>query len=125
MTELENGAVAEEEAAERKPTERVILERVSVLVIPDGTDPEKLGEAIRALTPARGKRAVNQAHEAWVEVSRQTAASKTAAIELYAGKAGTADAKVGVWRAPTVTAWKQAIVYEAPPVPLIERTVID
>jgi hypothetical protein len=121
--QTENGVVDVEEAAERKPTERVILERVAALVIPADATVELVDQAAKVL---QGKsRTRIRRGEAWVEVSRQTAAGKTMAVELYAGKSGTADAKVGVWRAPTVTAWKGAIVHEAPPAPLVERRVIE
>lgn len=113
-------------AEDRRPTERVILKHARVLVIPDGVEPEKLGEAIRLLMPARGRRnPEDAAREAWIEVDRQTAASKVRAIELYAGKPGTPDAKVGTFRAPTATAWRGAVIYTAPPAPLVERSVIE
>lgn len=111
-----------EEAVERQPTERVILERIRALRVPDDVTDEQLAEALKALT--KGKRRL-VIEVGWVEVSRQIGSSKKGAIEAYAGKAGTADAKVGVFRAPSVTAWKGALSFEAPAKPLVQARLID
>jgi hypothetical protein len=110
----------------RAPTERVVLKQERVIVLPFDVAPEQLAAAVEAAYP-KASRAVREAAVAdgWLEVSRQTAASKVAAIEAYAGKPGTADAKLGIFRAPTVTSWKDAVVHSAPPLPLIERQVIE
>lgn len=112
----------EEQKAERKPTERVVLKHETVLVLPAGTD---LATLFAPDTKTLRKMGIGPPIEAWVEVARQTAPTKIAAIEAHAGKPGTADALVGTFRAPTLTSWKDAAVYDAPPAPLVERTVID
>lgn len=118
----ENGSKSEE----RKPTERIVLRRVVALSIPDGATEEQVQAAVAALYPkARKAEVAGAVGEAWQEVARHTASTKIAAIEAYAGKPGTPDAKVGVFRAPTVTSWKDAAVYDAPPLPLVERSVIE
>lgn len=110
-------------AEDRKPTERVVLELANVLVIPPDASAEQIDAAREALKAKRGGKAT--ARPAWLEVRRVEGASKTAAIESYAGKAGTSTAKVGTFRAPTVTAWKGAVVHDQPPEPLITRSMID
>lgn len=115
--------MADENGKDRKPTERVILRSAKVLVIPDGATPEQIQAAASALYP-KG-RAKPPMVTAWTEEARVVAATKTAAIEAHAGKPGTPDAKLGVFRAPTLTAWKDATVYAAPPLPLVERSVIE
>lgn len=113
--------MAENENGNRRPTERVVLRCERVLVLPDGTTAEQLEEAAKALK-LRGKPVTD---EAWIEVGRHVAATKTAAIEAHAGKPGTPDAKVGLYRAPSSTAWKGAVSYSAPPLPLVQRQVIE
>ena len=121
MTENGNGST--EEQAERKPTERVVLKQEAVLLV-SGLDPEKVDEAIKLLG-VKVRKGQPRIQFGWVEVARHLAPTKLAAIEAHAGKAGTADALQGVFRAPTVTAWKDAEVYTAPPAPLVERTTVE
>lgn len=118
----EERKVEEERKAERVPTERVVLRHVEVLLLEDVSEGARasIEELIKA--DRKSKHAVTGA---WLEVSRRTAPTKLAAIEAHAGKAGTPDALVGTFRAPTVTAWKDAEVYAAPPAPLVERTTVD
>lgn len=125
MTVLSENGVGEEQA-ERRPTERVVLRQVRAIEIPPGTDPERVAAAVEALHP-KAKRAERDGSviDAWQEVARVEGATKTAAVESYAGKPGTPDAKVGTFRAPGLTAWKGAMVYDAPPLPLVERRVIE
>lgn len=112
--------------ADRKPTERVVLQRVVAMRIPDGATEEQVQAAMDALYPkAKATERAGAVGEAWRHVKTVTAPTKSAAIEAHAGKAGTADALVGVFRAPSVTAWKGGVVYSAPPQPLIERSVIE
>lgn len=119
----ENGAKAPEQDEDRRPTERVILEKIAAVVIPPDATVEQVEAAVKALA-TKGVRKPDRG-PAWQEVSRQTAPSKKAAIEAYAGKAGTADAKVGEWRAPSVTAWKGGLKHSAPPKPLIEAEAFE
>lgn len=114
-----NGDRPEEE---RKPTERVVLQRVDALVL-DGVS-EQSQEAIRELIKA-DRKSTFQAAQTWLEVARVAAPSKLAAIEEHAGKPGTPNAKVGVYRAPTLTSWKDGVSYEAPPAPLVQRSAVD
>lgn len=115
-------ATTDEDKAERKPTERVVLKRETVLVLPPGVD---LAQLFAPDTKALKKMGIGPPVEAWIEVARATAPTKATAIEAHAGKAGTPDALQGVFRAPTVTSWKDGVVYEAPPMPLVERSVIE
>jgi hypothetical protein len=129
-TETNNGKVSEEEAAERRPTERVILQHSFVIKLPGGgVDREVLEKVIKLLElkgpNGRAAKPQDVLGEAWVEVSRKVGSSKRAAIEEYAGKAGTPDAKVGVFRAPSTTAWKGGVENTAPPLPLVESRVIE
>lgn len=126
MAETAQNRSAAAEEAERKPTERVILQRTLALVVPEKATDEQVRAAVEALGGRpRPRSGVSGVVEAWVEVSRVTAVSKTAAIEAHAGKPGTPDAKLGVFRAPSVTSWKGAVAHEAPPAPLVQRTLID
>jgi hypothetical protein len=97
-----------------------------VIVIPEQIEAEQLAAAVEVLYP-KGKRPEREAAvvDAWLEVARVTAPTKVAAIEAHAGKPGTPDARLGVFRAPTLTSWKDAQVYNAPPLPLVERTTVD
>lgn len=116
----------EEEKVEkvRAPTERVVLRQVDVLLLEDVSDGARasIEELIKADRKSKHAVAV-----AWLEVSRRSgmALTKLAAIEAHAGKAGTPDALVGTFRAPSLTSWKDAEVYSAPPAPLVERTTVD
>lgn len=116
----ENGKQA---AEDRKPTQRVVLRQERVLVISDEVTDEQIGEAVKALGGRTGRKAVS-VPVAWVECGEFTG-SKKGAIEAYAGKAGTPDAKVGTFKAPTVTAMKGGIKHSAPPLPLVQSEAID
>lgn len=105
---------------ERKPTTRVVLRRAFVLEVPDNVDGEKLADAKKAL----GIKATAAPVEAWVECGRFVGTKQTA-IEQHAGKPGTADAKPGAYRAPTLTAWKGATEYVKPDAPLVQRRMFE
>lgn len=110
-------------AEDRKPTERVVLERVNVLLIPEGATDEQVLAAHNALNPkSKARRAVPG--EAWM-LGTTTIGSKKDAIESYAGKAGTSTAKIGTFRAVPLRSWKGAVVHDAPPAPLVQRSLID
>lgn len=123
----ENG---KQEAEDRKPTQRVVLERVRVLVLPDGFDVAKLrgsqkdAEEALATLAKGGSKTRALVGEAWRECGEFTG-SKKGAIEGYAGKPGTPDAKVGTFKAPTVTAMKGGLKLSAPPQPLVQAEAID
>lgn len=119
----EEQKVEEERKAERVPTERIVLRSVAAIEVPADVTGDQL-EQVAAIFKRKG-RAKGSVVGAWLEVARVTAPTKLAAIEAHAGKAGTPDALVGTFRAPTVTAWKDAEVYAAPPAPLVERTTVD
>lgn len=113
-----------EQAEDRKPTDRVVLSQVRVIVLPEAITPEQQEAISVALHTGRGKPVTVPVVEAWMEVGEHAGASKLSAIEAHAGVAGTPDAKPGTYRAPTVTAWKGAIRYSAPPQPLVERELL-
>lgn len=116
--------MADGEETARVLAERVVLERVRALRIPDEATDEQIAQAVEILRGGKRKALVVQG-EAWMEVARVTAQTKVAAVRAYAGEPGTPDAKVGTWRAPTVTAWKDAVVHEAPPAPLVVSRVVE
>lgn len=104
-----------------KPTPRVVLKRERVLVLPDSLPPGskidagKLGEAL-GIPKAEAAKLVNT-DEAWVQVKLATG-SKNAAIETFAGKPGTPEAKPGVYKAPSESAMRGGRAYETPAGPL-------
>lgn len=63
--------------------------------------------------------------EAWTVLGEFEGASKDKAIEAYAGKPGTPDAKPGAYKAPTASAFAGGALYEAPPQPLVTKTALD
>jgi hypothetical protein len=104
-----------------EPTARVVLKRERVLVLPPELDGEALGKTLVDVAKAVGVRAGSlKPVDAWVPVAEATG-SKTHAVEAYAGKAGTAEALPGVYKAPNLSSWRGGEVYEAPPQPLVER----
>lgn len=130
MAESEQGQqqdpAAAEEAAERGPTMRVVVQREDVLVLPEGVSAEQVQEAAVALGLAgtQKKPKTVKPAEAWVVVGEFVGAAKDAAIEAYAGKAGTDTARIGAWKAPTVRAWAGGVKHTAPPKPLVEKEAI-
>lgn len=102
-------------ATDSKPTERVVLRKMRVIIVPDGATDEQIAAAQKALP----RNAV--CVQAWEPVKAATG-SKTQAIESYAGKPGTPDAIPGTYKAPNVSSWAGGEVYDAPPKPLVERT---
>jgi hypothetical protein len=119
----ENGAEDRTTELDRT-TERVILERTRAIVLSDDVTEDVIVKAIEVLNGTKRRRATMR-DDAWIEVARHVAGSKKAAIRIYAGAPGTADAKVGEWRAPTVTAWKDGVRHVAPPKPLIEAEAVE
>lgn len=108
---------------DEKATKRVVLQKQRVLVLPPGLDVQSLVELkdekeLRKLIGAK-------LTEAWSVVGEFEGASKQAAIEAYAGKPGTPDAKVGTFKAPTASAFAGGRRYEAPPKPLVQAGDID
>lgn len=115
---------------ERETTKRVVLKRERVLVLGDGVSLADIAacadeKALRKMLVGQATTPVTYEIEAWVPVGTFDGDSKTKAIEAYAGKPGTADAKAGAYRAPTTSAWAGGIVYEQPPVPLFQRRALD
>jgi hypothetical protein len=70
-----------------KVTDRVVLEREVVLILPagGGTPPDKLLAAWKAL----GEKGVPQEAEAWVVVGEHAGATKSKAIRAHTGEPGT------------------------------------
>jgi hypothetical protein len=101
------------------PTKRVVLKREKVVVLAvntDGTE-DKAKEAIKLLG--------GKLTDAWVVVAEVEGASKEHAIEAHAGKPNTAEAKTGIFKAPTASAWSGGRRYAAPPKPLVQAEAID
>lgn len=114
--------MADEDENGRGLTRRIVLRRELVIAVPEGADPEKVAEAQRVFGASRAKQ---EPVEAWVVCGEFDGATKRAAIEAYAGKAGTADAKVGLFRAPGKKAWSGGVEHVAPPRPLIEARTVE
>lgn len=116
-------AAAVEEAAERGPTMRVVVQRETAVIVPDGVSPEQLADIASILYGKRVKRV--EPVELWKVIGEFEGHTKDAAIERYAGKAGTPDAKIGTWKAPTTRAWAGGCIHEAPPKPLVQRRTLE
>jgi hypothetical protein len=117
-------AAAEDE--EREPTRRVVLRRERVLVLPESLSDEDVQSILKAVQDSKKLPAPSKAlTHAWMEIGTFTGASKDNAIEAHAGKAGTPDAKLGEYKAPTASAWAGGTRYKAPPKPLAEKEAID
>jgi hypothetical protein len=93
---------------DREPTLRVVLRRELAIVL---TDLKVRGIPKDVAAP----------RETWAVMAQVNGASKLNAIEAYAGKAGTPDAKPGAYRAPTAKAWAGGEEYVKPPEPKVER----
>lgn len=120
--------MADTNGNENTPTRRMVLKRERVLMLPDGVRIEELVAAKdeKAMMKLLGKPVGQDPYaEAWLPVGEFEGASKTTAIAAYAGEPGTPDAKPGVYRAPSVSAWRGGTVYEAPPAPLVERRPLE
>lgn len=126
-------AQAEEE---RTPTRRTVLKRERVLVLPEDTEAAeavvalivaaKAGKTPAAETVAKAKKAViPPVAEAWIVVGEFEGSSKQNAIEAYAGKPNTPEAKPGAYKAPGATAWAGGRHYERPPAPKVEARDLD
>lgn len=119
QTEAAKAAAAE---AEARVTRRVVVSQHAVLLLPSGgVSSEGLAAAWKAL----GLKGAPREAAAWVVVGEFDGASKDDAIEAYAGKPGTPDAKVGTYKAPGARSWAGGARYAAPPKPLVEREAID
>lgn len=115
---------AAETDEERKPTRRVVLRLVRGFELPAGMEvtPEQQKEVAKAL----GLKVTEVPFvEAWAVVGEYEGQTKDNAIEAYAGKPGTPDAKVGDYKAPGAAAWAGGARYKAPPKPLVEKEAID
>lgn len=112
---------ADEETA--KVTERVVLKREVVLVLPAGagTPPDKLLEAWKAL----GGRGVPHETEAWVVIGTRVGASKSKAIRTHTGEPGTPDTKPGDFKAPSLRGWRGGERMVAPPKPLFQAQPLE
>jgi hypothetical protein len=128
-----SGSSAEKD--DRTPTERVVLKRERVLILPDRDAMSEAAQAefdkaVKAAQDAIRKvvrpdpRAAAQLTEAWVEVARATG-DKRQAIEAYAGEPDTPTAKPGVYKAPPVRGFAGGRQYDRPPEPKVEAKDID
>jgi hypothetical protein len=108
---------------DREPTLRVVLRRELAIVLTDLTD-EQRAEVLKAVAAVKVRgipKDVAAPRETWAVMAQVNGASKLNAIEAYAGKAGTPDAKPGAYRAPTAKAWAGGEEYVKPPEPKVER----
>lgn len=105
--------------AEDRTTKRMVLARAEAIIIPEGIDPEKLKEALRLI----GGRSVPKT--VWWEVGEFEGSSKQNALEAYAGKPNTPEAKPGAYKAPGASAWAGGRLYEKPPEPKVEVRDLD
>lgn len=127
MSEQTETEIEPESVAEAKPTRRVVVKRESVIVLPDVLEDDDLQTLLKTLAAFRTVKAAKvkpAVIEAWVLVG-EGEGSKTQAIESFAGAPGTPDAKVGAYRAPSLSAWGGGVMYDAPPLPLVQRRALD
>lgn len=128
---------AEAEAkAERGPTKRVVLRRERVIVLPDDVTDEALSKLasgdgakqLAKLLGLSGSAKVPTASigaETWAVVGEFEGSSKQNAIEAYAGKPLTPDAKPGTYKAPSASAFAGGRQYDRPPQPKVEAKDIE
>lgn len=110
---------------EGRDTERVIVKRERALVLPEEITDEQIKALQSEIRKADKSPGSGLLVEAWHEVARTTGSSKRTAIEAYAGKPGTPDAKPGVFKAPSASAWNGGEVYDRPPEPKVERRALE
>lgn len=110
---------------DRGPTQRVVLKRVTVLVLPEGV--EVTVERMKGIANSLGLKPATRfdVGEAWTVVGEYEGASKTHAIEAHAGKPGTADAKPGAYKAPSKSSWAGGELYVKPDQPKVERQALE
>lgn len=106
-----------------KRTERMVLRRERVIVLPDGA--QLTAEQQKGIAQLLGvKTNALPVAEAWMPVGPQEGSSMRAAIEAYAGKPGP-KAIPGDYKAPTLTAWRGGESYVKPPEPKVERAPLE
>lgn len=110
---------------ERVPTQRVVLRREKVLVVPEGVVADVVKAAQEVIRKADKSAGSGVATEAWLVVGEFVGASKEDAIEAHTGPAGAPDTKVGTFKAPTVKAFAGGMRMVAPPKPLVQKEAID
>jgi hypothetical protein len=108
---------------ESRDTRRMVLKRERVLVLPEGVDSVDEKKLREALGVKPSVKIVTT--PAWVECGEQLGASKQHAIEAFAGKPGTPDARPGDYKAVGLSAWKGGRRYVKPPEPKVEAQDID
>lgn len=101
--------------AKDAPTKRVVIRQARALVLP-AMDAETEKTIAKLVKDSAAKGATLS--DVWVELGKAEG-DKPEAIAKYAGVKGAADAKPGVYRAPTVSSWKDGVRYKDP------RTVVD
>lgn len=105
---------------------RLVLKRERAIVLGPGLTAEVEKELLDLVrSNAGGKKTDHDLKEVWLPVGEFEGTSMTRAIEAYAGKPGTPDAKIGAYKAPPVRSWAGGEIYEAPPVPLVQRKALD
>jgi len=109
--------------ATERDTKRVVLRRHRVIVAPEALV-ELTTENAKAIATALGVKNIPPLEEAWIVVGEFEGASKTKAIEAHAGKPGTPDAKPGVYKAPSVSAFAGGEEYVKPAQPKVERRAL-
>ena len=110
---------------EARDTRRMVLKRERVLVLPEGIPNEAVKAAQDVIRKANKAVGSGLSTLAWVEMGEHSGAAKQAAIEAYAGKPNTPDAKPGEYKAPGMTAWKGGRRYVKPPETKIEAEDIE
>lgn len=118
------GKATAEIEEERGPTMRLVLRQERVLVISGLTLTDAEEKALREELKKVGIKN-SSPQDAWVVVGEFEGASKEKAIEAHTGEPGTADAKTGTFKAPTVKAFAGGLRLVAPPKPLVEKESIE
>lgn len=106
-------------------TKRVVLGCERVLVLGDGVtlaDVAACGDekALRKLLVSVATTPATFEVDAWVVLGEFDGHSKQNAIEAYAGKPNTPEAKPGIYKAPGVAAWAGGRRYVKPPETKVE-----
>lgn len=100
---------------------RVVIREAQAIVLPEGFDADTLkGEAEKALKGLIGKASIRTV---WEELG-VAEGDKDVAIAAFAGEKGTPDAKPGLYRAPTLSSWKDGQRYK-PPVQRVDAETVE
>ena len=107
-------------------TKRVVLHGGPAIMLPHDLTEEQRKQAYRAVRDVLGRaqEGLVGLPVVWVEVGEVEAATMARAIDEKAGRPGTADAKVRLWKAPALRSWLGGRRHMRPPEPLIQAEAL-